>query len=93
MSIVNAYYTNTRVSGDMANQSGERSEANITTGLLPNYLSVSGKTRQNDLDVGFTISINPGASTTGSGRQGSQQENRQAFVTFGDKCLGFYQVR
>ena len=30
---------------------------NITTGLLPNYLSVSGKTRQNDLDVAYTISI------------------------------------
>jgi len=38
-----------------------RTQANITTGLLPNFLSVSGKTRQNDLDVGFTISINPGA--------------------------------
>jgi len=86
--VVNAYYTSTRVSGDVANASGERTEANITTGLLPNYLSVSGKTRQNDLDVAFTISINPGASTTGSGRQGSQQENRQAFLTFGDKSWG-----
>jgi predicted porin len=61
---------------------------NITTGLLPNYLSVSGKTRQNDLDVAFTISINPGASTTGAGNQGSQQENRQAFLTFGDASWG-----
>ncbi len=89
--VVNAYYTHTSFSGDDAT-AGERgngkSVANITTGLLPNYLSVSGKTRQNDLDVGFTISINPGASTTGSGRQGSQQENRQAFVTFGDKSWG-----
>ena len=56
--------------------------------MLPNYLSVSGKTRQNDLDVGFTISLNPGASTTNSGRQTAQQENRQAFVTFGDKSWG-----
>jgi predicted porin len=56
--------------------------------LLPNYLAISGKTRQNDLDVGFTISINPGASTTGSGNQGAQQENRQAFVTFGDASWG-----
>ena len=62
--------------------------SNITTGLLPNYLSVSGKTRQNDLDVGFTISINPGASTTHAGEQGSNQENRQAFLTFGDKSWG-----
>jgi len=56
--------------------------------LLPNYLSVSGKTRQNDLDVAFTISINPGASTKNSGIQSSNQENRQAFLTFGDKSWG-----
>ena len=92
--VVNAYYTSTRVTGDAVNfqsgtsSTGTRTVSNITTGLLPNYLSVSGKTRQNDLDVAFTISINPGASTTGSGRQGSQQENRQAFLTFGDKSWG-----
>jgi predicted porin len=89
--VVNAYYTHTSFSGDDA-AAGEYgngdSVANITTGLLPNYLSVSGKTRQNDLDVGFTISINPGASTRGSAIQGSQQENRQAFLTFGDKSWG-----
>jgi predicted porin len=56
--------------------------------LLPNYLSVSGKTRQNDLDVAFTISINPGASTTAAGKQSAQQENRQAFLTFGDASWG-----
>ena len=66
----------------------EKSVSNITTGLLPNYLSVSGKTRQNDLDVGFTISINPGSSTRQAGIQGSNQENRQAFLTFGDKSWG-----
>ena len=65
-----------------------QNSSNITTGLLPNYLSVSGKTRQNDLDVGFTISINPGASTTQAGIQGANQENRQAFLTFGDKSWG-----
>jgi predicted porin len=72
------------------------SQSNITTGLLPNYLSVSGKTRQNDLDVGFTISIQPGSSTLAAGAQtfqknGAQaalQENRQAFLTFGDKSWG-----
>jgi predicted porin len=91
--VVNAYYTSTRHSGDSvglggANSTGSSTESNITTGLLPNYLSVSGKTRQNDLDVGFTISINPGASTTASGKQSAQQENRQAFLTFGDKSWG-----
>jgi len=89
--VVNAYYTSTRFSGDdsAAGEYGNGdSVANITTGLLPNYLSVSGKTRQNDLDVGFTISINPGASTTQAGKQSAHQENRQAFLTFGDKSWG-----
>ncbi len=97
--VVNAYYTSTRYSGDDkaadglytggAGEFGQgRSVNNITTGLLPNYLAVSGKTRQNDLDVAFTISINPGASTTQAGDQGSNQENRQAFLTFGDASWG-----
>jgi predicted porin len=101
--VVNAYYTNTTTSGDAvtviggATENGDESQNNITTGLLPNYLSVSGKTRQNDLDVGFTISIQPGASTTNSGLQnanpngsgfGGNQENRQAFLTFGDASWG-----
>src|SRR5450830_900142 len=86
--VVNAYYTSTRVSGTSANDTGTKTASNITTGLLPNYLSVSGKTRENDLDVGFTISINPGASTTHSGIQTAQQENRQAFLTFGDASWG-----
>lgn len=94
--VVNAYYTHTNFSGDTGagaaplglGDGNQRSSSNITTGLLPNYLSVSGKTRQNDLDVGFTISINPGASTTQGGYQGAQQENRQAFLTFGDKSWG-----
>ncbi len=98
--VVNAYYTRTSFSGDDAT-AGERGNGdsvnNITTGLLPNYLSVSGKTRQNDLDVGFTISINPGASTRNAGIQNggasgatsvNNQENRQAFLTFGDASWG-----
>jgi predicted porin len=96
--VVNAYYTHTSFSGADTTTAGfgpnaltggsEDRVSNITTGLLPNYLSVSGKTRQNDLDVGFTISINPGASTNNSGNQGAQQENRQAFLTFGDASWG-----
>ncbi len=93
--VVNAYYTTSKYSGDdgagrtaLGLGTDESSRNNITTGLLPNYLSVSGKTRQNDLDVGFTISLNPGASTTQSGNQSANQENRQAFLTFGDKSWG-----
>lgn len=94
--VVNAYYTHTSFSGDAVYLNAGRdaeNQSNITTGLLPNYLSVSGKTRQNDLDVGFTISIQPGASTTNAGIQnqaalGGNQENRQAFLTFGDASWG-----
>ena len=102
--IVNTYYTSTRATGTAhgagyggalftSNDAG-KTTSNITTGLLPNYLSVSGKTRQNDLDVGFTISIQPGSSTKSAGIQsfnngnGARQENRQAFLTFGDKSWG-----
>jgi predicted porin len=98
--VVNAYYTSTRGTGSAVtgglggpNATGERTESNITTGLLPNVLSISGKSRQNDLDIGFTIAINPGASTVRSGIQtsaqaNSNQENRQAFLTIGDASWG-----
>ncbi len=102
---VNTFVTHTRQSGgntivggyagfvggnSTLNSIGEKTESNITTGLLPNYLSVSGTTRQNDLDVAFTISINPGSSTKQGGIQTAalNQENRQAFMTFGDKSWG-----
>ena len=100
--IVNTYYTHTKFSGDNGagtaplglGDADEQSSSNITTGLLPNYLSVSGKTRQNDLDVGFTISINPGSSTTNAGQQNNpnNQENRQAFLTMGDKSWGSIKI-
>ncbi len=97
---VNSFATWTRQSGDTGvkgggiygaydyNDTSTRTSSNLTTGLLPNYLAVSGSTRQNDLDVAFTISINPGSSTTQSGIQSAKQENRQAFLTFGDKSWG-----
>ena len=81
--VVNAYYTSTKTAGVQTKQS-------IETGLLPNVLAVSGKTRQNDLDVGFTISIQPGAATSNSleNYNNALQENRQAFLTFGDASWG-----
>ena len=69
-------------------------------GLLPNFLSVSGSTRQNDLDVSFTISLQPGSTNnaalqqvdgTNTGTNGGLN-NRQAFVTFGDKSWGSVKV-
>ena len=98
---VNTFYTYSDtddaapITGGLAGTAGaDDKSTNITTGLLPNYLSVSGKTRQNDLDVGFTISIQPGSSTNNALIQGAgaNQENRQAFLTFGDKSWGSIKV-
>jgi len=101
---VNSFVTNTRTSGAAtilgahsaltagANAGGEKNASNITTGLLPNFLSVGGTTRQNDLDVSFLISVNPGSSTSAGGRQSAQQENRQAYLTFGDKSWGSIKI-
>jgi len=66
--------------------------SNFTTGLLPHFLTVSGSTRQNDLDVAFTISIQPGTSNKAAFGNDSGQNNRQAFVTFGDKSWGSVKV-
>jgi len=67
----------------------------INTGLLPAWLGFTGKTRQNDLDVEFTISMQPAVSdnvSTGDGAGGgsapSQFLNRQTYVSFGDKSWG-----
>jgi len=83
---------NATVLGGLTGGLKDQTVNNITTGLLPNYLSVSGSTRQNDLDVAFTISINPGSSTTAGGGQSAAQENRQAFLTFGDKSWGSVKI-
>jgi len=93
---VNAYYVSSRktgatITGDLTAlpaDTAQRSSNSITTGLLPNFLSVSGSTRQNDLDVTFLISMNPGGATPNPLSGGSTNENRQAFMTFGDKSWG-----
>ncbi len=59
----------------------------IGTGLLPNFLSIGGSTRQNDVDVAFAISIQPGGDVGSAGQLGTQN-NRQAYLTFGDKSWG-----
>ena len=99
--IVNMYYTSTKQTGATTDANGGLTAApgpggannkfvNMTTGLLPNYLTVSGKTRQNDLDVGFLISIQPGGSTNSgaAGGAGTGPETRQQYLTFGDASWG-----
>ena len=73
-------------------------------GLLPNFLSIGGSTRQNDLDVSFVISLQPGTSVRRAletGPEGGEAggtngigglNTRQAFLTFGDKSWGSIKV-
>jgi len=97
---VNTFMSTTRNSGDNAvagglalpNNTGTQTGNTISTGLLPNFLSVAGSSRQNDLDVTFLISINPGGFTSNSASGGSVTEHRQAFMTFGDKSWGSIKI-
>jgi hypothetical protein len=73
-------------------QTGSGTSASQSTGLLPNFLSVSGSTRQNDLDVTFLISLNPGGRSVNAASGGSASEHRQAFMTFGDKSWGSVKI-
>jgi len=82
--------TATIISSGVSNQNGQNTTLGFGNGLLPNFLSVGGTTRQNDLDVSFTISIQPGSShvsALGVGADGGIN-NRQSFITFGDKSWG-----
>jgi predicted porin len=109
---VNAFVNNTNV--DPGKASAETGSAlaitntngsnikSIQTGLLPAWLGFTGKTRQNDLDVEFTISMQPGVSsnditgdgaTAGAGGSTSGTNNttflnRQTYLSFGDKSWG-----
>jgi len=71
----------------------EVTTSGIQNGLLPNFLSIGAKTRQNDLDVEFVISLQPGTGATNSlaqvGSAGNAGlNNRQSYLTFGDKSWG-----
>ena len=75
---------------------GEDRNQGIGTGLLPSWLGFTGTTRQNDLDVSFTISFQPAVSenswhgdgSNATGNVNSSFLNRQTFITFGDKSWG-----
>ena len=77
--------------GGLAQVKGNDSTSTfISTGLLPNFLGFTASTRQNDLDTSITISFNPGGSSVKAGSGGSTEENRQAFLTFGDQSWGSF---
>jgi hypothetical protein len=94
---VNSYAIWQKSSGAATVQGGltggnSATKAAQSTGLLPNFLSISGSSRQNDLDVSFLISFNPGGYSATPGSGGSGTEHRQAFMTFGDKSWGSVKI-
>jgi len=76
----------------------QASYKSINTGLLPAWLGFTGTTRQNDVDVSFTISMQPNVSGNGvTGDNGTNSDYsgtlwRQTFVTFGDKSWGSFKL-
>ena len=83
----------------VAQTSNRNRQLGLTTGLLPAWIGFTGKTRQNDLDVEFTISMQPQISDnyiTGDGATGgtssSQFLNRQTYLSFGDKSWGSIKI-
>ncbi len=69
--------------------------SSVNTGLLPSWFGVTGKKRENDLDISWTISFQPGASTKHalqSGTGNGTAEMRQANLTFGDKSWGSFKL-
>jgi predicted porin len=67
---------------------GEDTQFSMGTGLLPAWLGFTGTTRQNDIDVSFTISIQPSTSDDSTTGDGGTMLTRQAFLTFGDASWG-----
>ena len=90
--------SNADIQGGLAPSVGNKNTNNtMGNGLLPNFLSFSGSTRQNDLDVSFTISLQPGSANdralTAVGSDGNGGlNNRQSFITFGDKSWGSVKI-
>jgi len=71
----------------------EKSNNSINTGLLPAWLGFTGTTRQNDVDVSFTISMQPNVSSNGvAGDAAPATLFRQANFTFGDKSWGSFKL-
>ena len=64
----------------------------INTGLLPSWLGFTGTTRQNDVDVSFTISMQPNVSDNSLQGDNNGPLWRQAFMTFGDKSWGSFKL-
>ena len=88
--------SSTAIAGGLATTSSGDNDSNSTaiqTGLLPSWLGFTATTRQNDIDTSVTISFQPnGGGGNSALAGGGGTENRQAFLTFGDKSWGSVKV-
>jgi len=88
--------SNTVAGGVAATKGNDSDQVGINTGLLPSWLGFTATTRQNDIDTSVTISFQPGAGNVkalqGGNSVNAATENRQAFLTFGDKSWGSVKV-
>ena len=96
---VNAYanYTHAKDSNDIeggiakkktaSDQNGDK-YIGINTGLLPAWLGFTGTTRQNDLDVTWSMSMQPNVSDNGVTGDSKTPLFRTAYFSFGDKSWG-----
>jgi predicted porin len=73
---------------DSASVGQDRTKLGINTGLLPSWLGFTGTTRQNDVDVAFTISMQPNVSDNAAAGDAKTPLFRQTYLTFGDKSWG-----
>ena len=105
---VNSFYTRTKFSGNQANpdaiEGHDDTAHQVQTGLLPSALGIGAKTRQNDVDVAFQISLWTGSNANGAdnlnvgnfGTNGglgySSLNVRQSYLTFGDKSWGSFKL-
>jgi len=84
------------IAGGLASTNSGDNDSNSTaiqTGLLPSWLGFTATTRQNDIDTSVTISFQPnGGGGNSALAGGGGTENRQAFLTFGDKSWGSVKV-
>ena len=90
--VVGGLANNSRGISDISETMRESSTSSINTGLLPSWLTIGAKTRQNNLDVAWAISFQPGASSQNSLRGGGGSEYRQAYITFGDQSWGSIKI-
>jgi hypothetical protein len=102
---INTYVTHVEdnysgTTGGVTTATGRSSRSNVQSGTLSSALGIGGKTRQNDLDIGFqftlfadtnggTLGGSTGASAGPTSANGINGANiRQAYLTVGDKSWG-----